>query len=195
MINKPNCVITSKKLDLPPPNTMIPKNFDVLAENKALSEKATLIFQDENTDLWYRKDDQYKQPKGIVKMRIATKDNGYGNSIEGRLFAQIWHRVLDEHLKEYTYMAEQATLSFSTAVNINDVDIQWSGFNDSMPNFIKETLIKIGQMKDADTREIFNQVKEKTMVDWKNAYLHQSYEQMFQHLTHWVNEHSYEARL
>lgn len=44
MINKPNCVITSKKLDLPPPNTMIPKNFDVLAENKALSEKATLIF-------------------------------------------------------------------------------------------------------------------------------------------------------
>jgi secreted Zn-dependent insulinase-like peptidase len=30
----PNCVITSKKLDLPPPNNLIPKNFDVLEPNE-----------------------------------------------------------------------------------------------------------------------------------------------------------------
>jgi secreted Zn-dependent insulinase-like peptidase len=29
-IQNPNCEISSKKLDLPPPNTLIPKNFDIL---------------------------------------------------------------------------------------------------------------------------------------------------------------------
>jgi secreted Zn-dependent insulinase-like peptidase len=53
----PNCEITSKKLDLPPKNTMIPKNFDVLAEDKAKSEIPTHIFGDGSTDLWYHKDD------------------------------------------------------------------------------------------------------------------------------------------
>ena len=45
-------------------------------------------------------------------------------------------------------MAELATLKFSLTANLSDIDLQWSGFNDSMPNFIKETLSKIGKMKD-----------------------------------------------
>ena len=38
-INNPACVIKSKKLDFPPANTMIPKNFDILAEDASLSAK------------------------------------------------------------------------------------------------------------------------------------------------------------
>jgi hypothetical protein len=40
------------------------------------------------------------------------------------------------------------------------VDFTWSGFNDSMPNFIKETLIKIGELKNTDIEDIFDRVKE-----------------------------------
>jgi secreted Zn-dependent insulinase-like peptidase len=36
-IANPKCEIKSKKLDLPPPNTMIPKNFDVLPEASEFS--------------------------------------------------------------------------------------------------------------------------------------------------------------
>jgi insulysin len=71
-MNNPRCEITSKKLDLPPQNNMIPKNFDILAENKELSEKPTLIFQDEYTDLWYRKDDEFLKPKANIQMKIYT---------------------------------------------------------------------------------------------------------------------------
>ena len=35
----PNCEIKSKKLDLPPANNLIPKNFNVLDKNKAYSDK------------------------------------------------------------------------------------------------------------------------------------------------------------
>lgn len=73
-IDNPNCEITSKKLDLPPKNTMIPKNFDILAENKEKSEKPTLILQDENTDLWYHKDDQFHMPKAKVQLTMYLKE-------------------------------------------------------------------------------------------------------------------------
>jgi hypothetical protein len=42
-MNEPNCEINQKKLDLPPPNTIIPKDFTVLDENEALSKKAQRI--------------------------------------------------------------------------------------------------------------------------------------------------------
>jgi insulysin len=136
-IKNPKCEITSKKLDLPPKNTMIPKNFEVLAENKEKSEKPTLIFQDENTDLWYHKDDEFHRPKAVVQLRMYLKES---DPVMGLMYQQI----IDQHLKEYTYLAEAASLNFDLAVNKVSVDLTWSGFNDSMPAFIKETLIKIG---------------------------------------------------
>ena len=81
-------------------------------------------------------------------MRIYTKDNDFGSSLSGNLYSKVWAQVLDQYLKEYTYMAELATLKFSLTANLCDIDLQWSGFNDSMPNFIKETLSKIGKMKE-----------------------------------------------
>ena len=85
-IKNPKCEITSKKLDLPPKNTMIPKNFEVLAENKEKSEKPTLIFQDENTDLWYHKDDEFHRPKAVVQLRMYLKES---DSVMGLMYQQI----------------------------------------------------------------------------------------------------------
>ena len=62
----PKCEIKNKKLDLPPKNTMIPKNFDILPEDKSKSELPVHIFGDDSTDLWYHKDDQFQQPKAVV---------------------------------------------------------------------------------------------------------------------------------
>ena len=72
----------------------------------------------------------------------------------------MWQDIVEQHLKEYTYQAETASLKFDLEVGISDVNFTWSGFNDSMPNFIKETLAKIGQMASEDVEDIFNQVKE-----------------------------------
>jgi secreted Zn-dependent insulinase-like peptidase len=53
----PKCPITHKKLDLPPPNNLIPKNFDVLPENVEQSQQPRLIKKCDAYDLWYKKDD------------------------------------------------------------------------------------------------------------------------------------------
>jgi trehalose-6-phosphate synthase len=48
-----------------------------------------------------------------------------------------------------------------------------------MPNYIEESITKLLSMKnqsnDEALKEIFDQVKEKLMADWKNFYYEQSY--------------------
>jgi len=155
-MKNPRCEITSKKFDLPPQNNMIPKNFDILAENKELSEKPKLIFQDECTDLWYQKDDEFFKPKANIQMKIYTQDNDFGKSIEGRVFANVWKNCLLEYLNEYNYMAEMASLQVGMNVHHDNIDIQWGGYNDSMINFVKETFNNIGKMKNENLAEIFD---------------------------------------
>ena len=76
------------------------------------------------------------------------------------VIGQMWEAIVEQHLKEYTYLAEAASLGFDLTVGLVDINFTWSGFNDSMPNFIKETLQKIGSMANEDIEDIFNQVKE-----------------------------------
>jgi len=89
-MNSPKCEIKKNKLDFPPANNMIPKNFDLLDEMADLSGKPSLVKSWDNTELWYKKDDKFKRPKSIINMKIYTLDNDYSKSIEGRLFANLW---------------------------------------------------------------------------------------------------------
>ena len=106
------------------------------------------------------KDDRFKKPKGMVGCKIYTSDLQFGSSAQTTLFAGVWKRVLDEYLREFTYMADCAKLEFNVAVVRDNVDFKWSGFNDSLINFVSETLQKIFAMKSQELRDIFNQVKE-----------------------------------
>ena len=76
------------------------------------------------------------------------------------MFAEVWKRVLQESLREFTYSAECAKLSFNIQLPRDNIDMQWSGFNDSLVNFVSETLQKINAFASLDCREIFEQVKE-----------------------------------
>ena len=68
-----------KALDLPPVNNFIATNFDILPEDVSLSTKPQLVQQwDDLADLWYKKDDKFKKPKGIVACKIYTGDLMYG---------------------------------------------------------------------------------------------------------------------
>jgi len=63
-----------KKLDLPPPNNLIPSNFDVLPPCPEHSKQPVFAKQWENCDLWFKKDDKFLKPKGNISTRIYTTD-------------------------------------------------------------------------------------------------------------------------
>lgn len=174
-MRNPNCVIKAKKLGLPPRNNLIPKNFDILPANAAYSTKPVLLKQYPDTHVWYLKDDKFERPQGVVRMRLYTNDNRFGLDVQARLFFAMWREISTEYLREFSYMAEQATLSFATTVLHDNITFAWTGFSDSMPNYITESLQKVHNMRNEDLEGFFNQVKEKLEQGWTNAYLAQSY--------------------
>ena len=68
-MKNPVVVDNGCKLDLPPVNTFLPENFDILPEDLALSEKPIKINEPglENVDLWYKKDDKFKILQLIIE--------------------------------------------------------------------------------------------------------------------------------
>jgi len=49
-------------------------------------------------------------------MKYYTADAGLGYSLKGRVFAEVWDAVVQEKLKEFTYMAEMAGLELKLSL-------------------------------------------------------------------------------
>ena len=47
-------------------------------------------------------------------------------------------------------MASLAKLKFSLDIDLDAIEFEWSGFNDSMPKYIEETLSRINEIKTAN---------------------------------------------
>ena len=70
-----------KVLDLPPANNLLPKSVDILPPIEDASQKPILLKQwADDTDLWYKKDDKFNRPKGIVSLKIYTGDCEFGRT-------------------------------------------------------------------------------------------------------------------
>lgn len=97
------------------------------------------------------------------------------------MFVSLWDSVAAEYMREFNYMAQMAKLEFKFSVLHDNIDFTWSGFNDSMPNYVAETVTRLSQLRSQDLAAIFEQQKEALTIEWKNAYLEQSYQQAFRH--------------
>jgi secreted Zn-dependent insulinase-like peptidase len=68
-------------------------------------------------------------------------------------------------------MANCASLDFSVGVSKDSVTFLWSGFNDVMPEYIQSSLQMLIEMENADLNQIFDQVKEDTLIGMQNSFL------------------------
>jgi len=125
-----------------------------------------LIKKWDDTHLWYKKDDEFERPKAIVSMKIYTNDCYFGDLPNSRVFVKLWSQILQEYLREFNYQAICANLSFEITPMYDNINFKWSGFNDTMPIFIEQTISRMQKMKGDNLEEIFDQIKEKLLVDW-----------------------------
>ena len=110
-------------------------------------------------------------PEVIAKFKIYSNDCLFIQKPEAKVFAQVWSEVVKEHLREQTYMADLAKLKFKLTIDHDSIDFTWTGFTESLPNYINDTLTRINQIKSIDTSSMFHQVKENLLSEWKNWYL------------------------
>lgn len=181
------------KLDLPPANTLIPENLKVLPENKEHG-KTSLLKTWDDADLWYHKDNKFDRPKAYVYMKIYTNDDGFGESAEKRVFALIWSQVVNEHLREFSYMADCAKMSYGLNVLNDNLSLSFNGFNDKMPTYIVEIMSRMLAMKDSDLKNTFENIKEKVLLEWKNFYLDQTFRQIMPTFRVLLYKNSWEQR-
>jgi secreted Zn-dependent insulinase-like peptidase len=129
-------------MGLPPPNTLIPKDVSILPKDPEFADKPHLIKSDGpgNYELWYKKDDKFEQPKGIVQLKVLTDDLGYGKYPESPyrsiIFIQIWKNVVDQYIKEYTYMGVMADMKFVLEVKPTNIAFKWIGYSDTLETFV-----------------------------------------------------------
>ena len=71
----------------------------------------------------------------------------FGRSELARVFVEVWKHVVYEYLREFNYMAEMASLNQFIINSHDSVNFAWSGFNDSLPKYIQETISRIKDMK------------------------------------------------
>lgn len=87
--------------------------------------------------------------------------------------------MLQEYLREFYYQAQMASLHASMSFPHDNFNVQWSGYSDSLPTFVEETLKRMRGMRAKDLPDTFAQVKEKLVQEWFNFYLEQTYRQAY----------------
>jgi len=172
---KPTVKENGKKLDLPPENKLIPSKFDILPEQPEHSAQPVFASQWDNAELWFKKDDRFKKPKGNVGVKIYTNDLNFGTTPISRVFGEVWKGCFNEYMREFKYMADCAELSLEATLALDNLQFHWSGFSDTLPIYVKETFQRVVAMRSADLEKIFDQVKEQILQEMKNFYLNQTF--------------------
>jgi insulysin len=170
IMSNPNLHYPGIKVGLPPKNTLLPNRLDIEPEETEYSRVPKKIKEWQgDTEVWYKKDDKFKRPKAFINIKIYPHGGlhaNLGKTVEGKMFAEIWEAAIKEYLREFKYMAEMASLEFKIKVNEDSFEFEFSGFNDSLFQFLSQALEKIGKFtttEENEMRDIFNQVKEKML--------------------------------
>ena len=70
-MTNPSSLVPEGALGLPPPNTLLPKNLDLVSEAPEHAQQPTLLKEwPGDTEVWFMKDDKFKRPKAIVNLKI-----------------------------------------------------------------------------------------------------------------------------
>jgi secreted Zn-dependent insulinase-like peptidase len=114
-------------LGLPPKNTLLPQNLEVLPKSEEDSEVPKKIKEYAGeSEVWYMKDDKFERPKAIVNMKLYPHKGllqGLGLTAEGKMIAEVWASCIKEYLREFIYMAQMASLELEISVLHDSVAI------------------------------------------------------------------------
>lgn len=171
-------------LDYPPENVFIPKSLEQHPECELDRTPHPEKLVDENgIVVWYKRDYTFNLPKAIVICQIYLNKHGIGKSwVEYEALAYVWNSIIENELKEISYMASEANLQFNFHVNNEGLYLQVSGFNYSLKNALVE-LIKIFKNITAhDKHEKLKVQVRRHIQEYSNFYFRVPYSQAIAYL-------------
>jgi len=171
-------------LHLPPPNELIPQNFDLLhkpassdAERlRLLHEPPKLVREDGQWSVWHKPDGAFAQPRVYMILNLALPESHYTAdfAVQSDLFTSCF---LDS-LSEYLYDARLAGLGFDLSYNPRGLQMVVSGYSDKMDVFAGRVLKRIHRYEpDQASFDRFKDLMERGLSNFKTRqpYAHASY--------------------
>lgn len=129
---------------------------EIFAKNvKEMSVLPTKFYCTEASEGWFKQDNSFFTPKATIKMRAYTNDCGIKLIPETDVHAYIWNKLFHNHIRELVYEAEMANIHAGFSIG-HDIFMSALGFNDSMPNFVKDFMKKLIDFQPLEDEEQFN---------------------------------------
>ncbi|EAR82571.1 insulysin, insulin-degrading enzyme (macronuclear) [Tetrahymena thermophila SB210] len=164
----------SKKMDLPPKNTLLPQKFDLFTSETDAPPKDLL--NNEFIELWYKQDSQFKIPKVTLKLRFKNNDCGLGLTARAEVQTKLWTNLFNEFTRELRYQAEMALLDSNLEFK-QELTLTVDGFSDSITNFMELYLQKLVEFDVSKLQKEFQIQLNKLQKDLKNFFKQPPYQQ------------------
>lgn len=159
---------------LPPKNSLITKNTDLRELDGNYCNGPVNV----EGNVWFCQDPLFRQPKGVVQLKMFSADLGYGTSVDAIVFAYLWQRVLKNYMHEYLYTASKAGYQFYCDFDTDDFSLYWKGFNENLSNYVQTVCKNIVQMRKANNLEpLFQEAHEWLMRDFVGTLQQKPYRQ------------------
>lgn len=133
----------NEPMGYPPANHLIPTELTEKRQARAPeappSYPRKLVSPTPST-VWFKQDDQFAQPLTYAFLKIETGDLLYPLTPVSQAFSFLWKSCLFEHLREESYMASLAGLSYHLDISMDDLTLEVSGYNSKTAAFFKDLL-------------------------------------------------------
>lgn len=125
---------TAETFTLPAPNPFVAADFSLVKPSTALTEKPVSLRDDGRVALWFRQDDTFKTPKGLLKAQFRAGD--IAQTAAQAATAAMYVALVNDAANELAYPALLAGLNFSIAADVEGIDLSVSGYNDKQRTFL-----------------------------------------------------------
>lgn len=174
-----------KDISLPKANPFIPGNFRIIEQKQAAAKNdiPKLIYQRDRASGWFLNDNIYSIPKGFVSSRFLLPIAA--QSPEHSVMLSVYVKMIKDVLNKLSYSASLAGLSYSLNTSTKGIDLDFYGYNASLPelsNRVLKVIQAFNQNKKYRLRMIngyFNDVQNELLRIQRNRKYDKVYSQVF----------------
>ncbi len=158
---------------------------------KPVKQNPVLLTEQEDIDLWFLQDTQFRTPKGLIFIAVDSLQGV--NNAKNNTKLRVCIEMLKEIVNESTYEALIAGLNFDLYTTQSGVGLVLSGFTEKMP-LLLELLLNAFKNRTFDSKR-FSAIKQQLLRVWNNTKHNKPINQLHHLLSSILQPHvpSYEA--
>ncbi|CAO1404402.1 unnamed protein product [Diamesa tonsa] len=123
----------NSEFSLPPVNKYICTNFD-LHNRETPTEHPEKVFHNDICDVWYKLDNKFDRPHGIVKICLISPKHMSSNF--NATLTELYTIFLDRYTYENFYAADEAGFTYTVTSDKKGLQLTFSGYNEKLEMLI-----------------------------------------------------------